>query len=120
MGAVGGDPVGLGLTLHTVAVDPSSALASIVLPELAGVFGPGEVRAIEVCAATHRGDALDPVQDVVELTMTVGPEAATFGSAVWQSVVMARWSTKQMRERLRSDLVDFVAENSLGRGEQRI
>lgn len=83
------------------------------------MFHPGEVRAIEICVARHRGDALDPVQDVLELTVTAGPKSETFGSAVWQSVVIARWTTVQMRERLRSDLVYFVAQSSFGRGEQR-
>ncbi|GAA0989634.1 hypothetical protein ENKNEFLB_03586 [Nocardioides aquaticus] len=104
---------------HTDAVDPSTALANIVLPELDGIFRPGEVHAIEICVATHEGDELDPVQDVLELTLTVGPGSEAFGTAVWQSVVMARWTTTQMRWRLRSDLVDFAADRSFGWGEER-
>lgn len=114
-----GERASLGLTLHTVAVDPSTALASIVLPELASVFRPGEVRAIEICVATHQGDEWEPAQDVLELTVTAGPKSETFGTPVWQSVVMAGWTAAQVRNLLRDDLVDFVAESSFGWGERR-
>lgn len=104
---------------HTVAVDPSTALATIVLPELVNVFRPGEVRAIEICVATHRGDEWEPAQDVLELTVTAGSKAETFGAPVWQSVVMAGWTPGQVRKLLRDDLIDFVAQSSFGWGEQR-
>lgn len=114
-----GGPFGLGLTPHTVAVNPSTVLSGVVLPELDAVFRPGEVRSIEVTVVVHGGHEWGPPQDALELTVSAGPEGETFGSAVWQSVVMAGWSTAQMRERLRDDLVDFVAASSFGWGEQR-
>lgn len=100
-------------------MEPSAALEHVIVPELDLVFRVGEVRSIEVTAVAHPGHEWEPAQDALELTVTAGPKGETFASAVWQSVVMAGWSTKQMRERLRSDLVDFVAESSFGWGELR-
>lgn len=79
-----------------------------------GVFRTGEIRAIEICATTYKGDELEPAQDVLELTVTVGPQLQTFGATVWHSVVMAEWTTDQMRQRLRDDLMDFVSGSSWG------
>ncbi|VXB10390.1 hypothetical protein [Nocardioides sp. AX2bis] len=97
----------------------SIVLTDVVVPELDVVFRAGEVTPIEVTAVAHRGDEWEPAQDALELTVSAGPEGEVFASAVWQSVIMADWSIGQMRERLRSDLVDFVALSSFGWGEMR-
>lgn len=119
MGAGICDLVGRGRIHHNVAMDPVTALGSIVLPELANVFRPGEVRAIEICVVTHHGDEWEPAQDVLELTVTAGPNSETFGTPVWQATVMAGWTPAQVRNLLRDDLVDFIAESSFGWGEER-
>lgn len=41
----------------------------------------GEVRAIEICVATHPGSEWEPAQGVLELTVTAGPKWETFGDA---------------------------------------
>lgn len=60
------------------------------------------------------GRRVGGLRDRGRLTVTVGPQLQTFGATVWQSVVMAEWTTDQMRQRLRDDLMDFVSGSSWG------
>jgi len=85
------------------------AASAVVLPALAAVFRDGEISAF----ALSFSDELD---GSVALTLTAKGE--TFTDLVVQGHVDDT-SPEEWRERLRSNLVDFVAESRFGWGENR-
>lgn len=87
-------------------VDVTSA---IVLPAIRAVFKDSEVSAFELRLSGDYGDS-------VSLSLTVAGEA--FVDNVVQGDIDGM-SAEQWGERLRSNLVDFVAESRFGWGQNR-
>jgi hypothetical protein len=87
-------------------VDLITATRAIVLPAVEAVFREREVTAVELHAS---GGSL-------HLSLTVAGE--TFHDEVVQAGVPDQ-SADDWRERLRSNLVDFVAESRFGWGQNR-
>jgi hypothetical protein len=88
----------------------ADALAEVVVPAVRAVFKNGEVTAVTV--------TFDPelLGGSIALSLTaVGEE---FDDVVVQGDVTG-YSVDDWRERLRSDLADFVAESRLGWGQDR-
>ncbi len=88
----------------------ADALAEVVVPAVRAVFKDGEVTAVTV--------TFDPelLGGSIALSLTaVGEE---FYDVVVQGDVTG-YSVDDWRERLRSDLADFVAESRLGWGQDR-
>ena len=81
----------------------------VVLPAVRAVFREGEVSAIQVIVDEARGGS-------VSLSLTAGGE--TFHDLAVQGDVEGQ-SHDDWRERLRSNLVDFIAESRLGWGQNR-
>lgn len=81
----------------------------VVLPAVRAVFKDSEVSALEV----HVSDQLE---GSVELSLTARGEV--FRDYVVQGHVQGM-SAEEWSERLRSNLVDFVAESRFGWGENR-
>ncbi len=87
-------------------VDLSTALRAVVLPAIEAAFREGEVAAVDVRAC--RGS--------VQLSLTAGGE--TYDNVIVQAAARGQ-SLEDWRERLRSNLADFVAERRFGWGENR-
>jgi len=85
------------------------ATSEVVVPAVRAVFDPGEVSAIEV----GHSEELD---GSIRLCLTARNE--TFVDHVVQSHV-DHMSAEDWCERLRSNLVDFVAESRFGWGQDR-
>jgi hypothetical protein len=83
--------------------------SAVVAPALRAVFKPGEVSSFALRVT-------DELEGSVALSLTAHGE--TFDYLVVQSTVLDM-SAEQWSERLRSLLVDFVAESSFGWGENR-
>lgn len=81
----------------------------VVLPAVLAVFDPGEVDTIEVGRSDDMGGS-------IRLALTAQGE--TFVDLVVQGDV-AEQSAAEWCERLRSHLVDFVAESRFGWGQDR-
>jgi hypothetical protein len=86
--------------------DLVAAVRTVVLPAVEAVFREGEVGAIDLRSS---GGSL-------HISITVGDE--TFHDQVIQADVHGQ-SSADWRERLRSNLVDFVAESRFGWGQNR-
>ena len=87
-------------------VDLVAALREVVLPAIEAVFRDGELDSVDVRV---EGDA-------VHLVVTVQGEA--YFDEVVQAGVLGQ-SMPDWGERLRSNLVDFVAESRFGWGQNR-
>lgn len=79
----------------------------VVDPALRAVFSTGEVTNVE----------LDDLGDGGTIVLTLVVLGETFTDQVVQAGIDA--STEALRERLRSNLVDFVAESRFGWGQNR-
>lgn len=91
-------------------IDLVDVANDIVLPALRAVFDEGEISAIHL-DVQGRGPSVS-----VLLSLTAGGE--TFHDWVVQGYVEEQGS-EDWRERLRSNLVDFVAESRFGWGQNR-
>jgi hypothetical protein len=87
-------------------VDLITATRAIVLPAIEAVFREREVATIELRASSGS----------LHLSLTV--EGETFHDEVVQAGVPDQ-SPEDWRERLRSNLADFVAESRFGWGQSR-
>ena len=83
--------------------------SKVVLPAMSAVFKDGEVTALELNLSDKMGGS-------VQLQLTARGE--TFGDLVVQGHV-EHMTDEEWSERLRSNLVDFVAESRFGWGENR-
>ena len=95
-------------SLHWV-MELLDVASAVVLPAMRAVFKDGEVSALEL----RLSDELD---GSVVLSLTARGE--TFRDYAVQGQVQPM-SDAEWRERLRSNLVDFVAESRFGWGENR-
>jgi hypothetical protein len=86
--------------------DVAEALRTVVLPAVEAVFRDGELSSIQVRVE----------DDSVRLVLTAHGEI--YSDVIVQAGVSAQ-SSAQWRERLRSNLVDFVAESRFGWGQSR-
>lgn len=82
---------------------------AVVLPALRSVFNDDEVSSFELTVSDERGGSL-------ALTLTARGE--TFRDLVVQADVSGM-TAEGWLERLRSNLIDFVAESRFGWGENR-
>lgn len=83
--------------------------SSVVLPAMRAVFKEGEVSTLELNFSDQLGGS-------VELSLTA--KGGTFHDSVVQGHVQGM-SAEEWSERLRSNLVDVVAESRFGWGENR-
>jgi hypothetical protein len=83
--------------------------SNVVLPAMSAVFKDGEVTALELNLSNEQGGS-------VQLLLTAGGE--TFSDLVVQGHV-GHMNDEEWSERLRSNLVDFVAESRFAWGENR-
>ena len=86
------------------------AITDIVMPAVRAVFNDGEVTTVSV--------RLDPDRAGGSLVLTLTAVGETFSDLVVQGNIegmgVADW-----RERLRSDMADFVSESRFGWGQNR-
>jgi hypothetical protein len=87
-----------------------AALDEIVAPAVRAVFVDGEVSAIAV--------KFDPTVADGSITVLLTAEGEDFYDLVVQGNVDEQ-STEAWRERLRSDMADFVSESRFGWGQNR-
>ncbi|WP_435743882.1 hypothetical protein [Nocardioides sp. SYSU DS0663] len=85
------------------------AVAVVVLPALRSVFDDDEVSSAELAYSDDGGGPL---------TLALTARGETFHDLVVQEDV-PHTTAEEWRERLRSNLVDFVAESRFGWGENR-
>lgn len=83
--------------------------SEVVLPAMSAVFKDGEVSALELRLSDEAAGSFD---------LLLRAKGETFRDYVVQGDVEGV-SVQEWRERLRSNLVDFVAESRFGWGENR-
>lgn len=88
------------------APDPATVAAEVVLPVLRGLTRPDEVDDV---AVARSGSA-------VRVRIVLRGE--TWEHVLWEPSYPP-WSPVEARDRLRSDLQDFIAESSFGWGQRR-
>ena len=88
----------------------AEAISDIVIPAVRAVFREGEVSAIQV--------RFEPALEGGSIVVTLTAEDEDFHDVVVQGNV-ADLGLEEWRERLRSNLVDFVAESRFGWGQNR-
>jgi hypothetical protein len=88
----------------------ADALSEVVVPAVRAVFGEGEVTALTV--------TFDPHLLGGSLTLSLTAVGEEFTDLVVQRDVTG-YGVDDWRERLRSDLADFVAESGFGWGQDR-
>ncbi len=88
----------------------ADALAEVVVPAVRAVFKDGEVTSVTV--------TFDPELRGGSIALSLTAVGEEFDDVVVQGDVTG-YSVDDWRERLRSDLADFVAESRLGWGQDR-
>jgi hypothetical protein len=91
-------------------ISVSDAITDIVVPAVRAVFKEGEVTAVSV--------RFDPDLYGGSLVVTLTAVGETFSDLVVQGDVDF-YSVAYWRERLRSDMADFVSESRFGWGQNR-
>ena len=88
----------------------SDSISDIMLPAVRAVFKEGEVSAISV--------RFDPNLDGGSMVLTLTAMGEAFSDAFMEGNV-DHYGVGDWRERLRSNLADFVAESRFGWGQNR-
>lgn len=91
-------------------ISVTDACTQIVGPSIRGVFEDGEVSSITV--------KFDPDLEQGSITLSLTAMGEEFHDIVVQGSVDG-YDVADWRERLRSDLADFVAESGFGWGQNR-